>query len=208
MSTTCPVAKAGDDFASRMAALRHPAWTATCSPPATTGSTTPLGRGDRTTAHHPAVIVVADNVGDVIATVSFAADLGVGLGVQATREGGVVPVDGVLLVTARCRTSASTRRSARPGSPPGARGEQVIAAASGPRPRPRRRVVPRGWVRSPRRSAAGSAGSPGGFGPGVRHRALVRGRDPRTARGGAHLPLREPAICSGPCVAGAVLRSA
>ena len=47
------------------------------------------------------MIVVADNVGDVIATVTFAAALGRGLGVQATGHGVVCPVDGVLLVTAR-----------------------------------------------------------------------------------------------------------
>jgi hypothetical protein len=61
---------------------------------------------NRTAAHDPAVIVVADNVGDVIATVTFAAGLGVGLGIQATGHGVVCPVDGVLLVTARLQDIA------------------------------------------------------------------------------------------------------
>ena len=36
---------------------------------------------------HPAAIVVAEDVGDVIAAVTFAAELGLGLGVQATGHG-------------------------------------------------------------------------------------------------------------------------
>ena len=51
--------------------------------------------------HTPATVVIAEDVGDVIATVSFAAETGLGLGVQATGHGVALPVDGVLLVTSR-----------------------------------------------------------------------------------------------------------
>lgn len=51
--------------------------------------------------HAPAVIVVADDVGDVIAAVTFAAAVGRGLGVQCSGHGVTACVDGVLLVTDR-----------------------------------------------------------------------------------------------------------
>ena len=75
--------------------------TATSSLPGDPGFDDAAATWNRAAAHDPAVIVVADDVGDVIATVAFAAALGRGLGVQATGHGVVCPVDGVLLVTAR-----------------------------------------------------------------------------------------------------------
>ncbi len=100
MSISPPVAPVAGDIATRIAALRHRV-DGDVLTPGDPGFEQAIAAWNRTTAHHPAVVVLADNVGDVIATVTFAAELGIGLGVQATGDGGVVPVDGVLLVTAR-----------------------------------------------------------------------------------------------------------
>lgn len=100
MSTIPVPARPADDLDQRLAALRH----------RVDGDV--LTRGDpgfrqaalawnRDARHDPAVIVVAEDVGDVIAAVTFAADSGLGLGVQATGHGVALPVDGVLLVTSR-----------------------------------------------------------------------------------------------------------
>jgi FAD/FMN-containing dehydrogenase len=100
MSSSPLVAPIGEDIAARIAALRHrvDGDVLTASDP---GFEEAIAAWNRNTAHHPAVVVLADNVGDVIATVTFAAELGIGLGVQATGHGGVLAVDGVLLVTSR-----------------------------------------------------------------------------------------------------------
>jgi FAD/FMN-containing dehydrogenase len=100
MSISPPVAPVAGDFATRIAALRHRV-DGDVLVPGDPGFDTAIAAWNRTTAHHPAVVVLAENVGDVIATVTFAAELGLGLGVQATGHGGVAPVDGVLLVTTR-----------------------------------------------------------------------------------------------------------
>jgi FAD/FMN-containing dehydrogenase len=100
MSTSPLVAPIGDDIASRIAALRHRVDGDVLTPDDPRFGEA-VEAWNRTTAHHPAVVVIADNVGDVIATVTFAAELGIGLGVQATGHGGVLAVDGVLLVTSR-----------------------------------------------------------------------------------------------------------
>jgi len=97
-TTTTPTVPTGGDVASRIAALRHRV-DGDVLVPGDVGYHEASLAWDRAVAHRPAVIVVADNVGDVIATVLFAADLGRGLAVQATGHGVVEPVDGVLLVT-------------------------------------------------------------------------------------------------------------
>jgi hypothetical protein len=56
---------------------------------------------NRALEHDPAVVVVAADIGDVVAAVSFASSEGLGLGVQATGHGAVLPVGGVLLDTSR-----------------------------------------------------------------------------------------------------------
>ena len=105
MSICPPVAPVAGDIATRIAALRRRV-DGDVLTPADPGYEQAITAWNRTTAHSPAVVVVADNVGDVIATVTFAAELGIGLGVQATSHGGVAPVDGVLLVTARLQDVA------------------------------------------------------------------------------------------------------
>ena len=72
-TTTMPTIHAGDDVASRIAALRHRA-DGDVLVPGDDGYDEAALAWDRAVAHRPAVIVVADNVGDVIATVRFAAD--------------------------------------------------------------------------------------------------------------------------------------
>ena len=105
MSICPPVAPVAGDIATRIAALRRRV-DGDVLTPADPGYEQAITAWNRTTAHGPAVVVLADNVGDVIATVTFAAELGIGLGVQATSHGGVAPVDGVLLVTARLQDVA------------------------------------------------------------------------------------------------------
>jgi FAD/FMN-containing dehydrogenase len=100
MSISPPVAPVAGDVATRIAALRHRV-DGDVLTPGDPGFDNAIAAWNRTTAHTPAVVVLAENVGDVIATVTFAAELGLGLGVQATGHGGVAPVDGVLLVTTR-----------------------------------------------------------------------------------------------------------
>jgi hypothetical protein len=56
---------------------------------------------NRTNIHRPAVVVIAETPADVAAAVGFASANDLGLGIQATGHGAVVPVDGVLLVTSR-----------------------------------------------------------------------------------------------------------
>ena len=100
MSTSPPVAPVPGDAPTGIAALRHRVDGKVLTP-GDAGFDEAVLAWNRTTEHHPAVVVLAENVGDVIATVTFAQDLGIGLGVQSTGHGGVVPVDGVLLVTTR-----------------------------------------------------------------------------------------------------------
>jgi hypothetical protein len=101
-TTTTPSVPTGADVASRIAALRHRV-DGDVLVPGDDGYVGASSAWDLAVVHRPAVVVVADNVGDVIATVRFAADLGRGLGVQASGHGVVCPVDGVLLVTNRLR---------------------------------------------------------------------------------------------------------
>ena len=96
---TLPTSPA-DDVAGQIGALRHRI-DGDVLLPADPGFADAAATWNRTAAHDPAVIVVANDVGDILATVDFAAALGRGLGVQATGHGVVCPVDGVLLVTAR-----------------------------------------------------------------------------------------------------------
>lgn len=57
---------------------------------------------NRAYVHRPAVVVAADDVADIVTAVRFAAEHGVGLGVQATGHGVTRTVDGgVLLLTGR-----------------------------------------------------------------------------------------------------------
>jgi hypothetical protein len=102
MDSALPPAPAltADELAPRLAALRHRVDGAVLLPgdPGFREAALAWNRG---ATHDPAVIVVAEDVGDVIAAVTFAADTGLGLGVQATGHGVALPVNGVLLVTAR-----------------------------------------------------------------------------------------------------------
>ena len=54
---------------------------------------------NRAVVQTPAVAVVAMNPSDVRAAVRYAADAGLGIGVQATGHGFVLPVDGMLILT-------------------------------------------------------------------------------------------------------------
>ena len=49
--------------------------------------------------HRAAVVVIPEDASDVAAAVRFAADANLGIGVQATGHGFVLPVDGLLIVT-------------------------------------------------------------------------------------------------------------
>lgn len=89
-----------DELAARLAALRHRV-DGEVLLPGDPGFREAALAWNRGATHDPAVIVVAEDVGDVIAAVTFAADAGLGLGVQATGHGVALPVRGVLLVTAR-----------------------------------------------------------------------------------------------------------
>ena len=97
---SAPPTDASEPVDSLIATLRHrvdgdvfvpgdPGFDATCRP------------WNTTLRHAPAVVVVADDVGDVVAAVTCAAGLGRGLGVQCSGHGVAACVDGVLLVTDR-----------------------------------------------------------------------------------------------------------
>ena len=100
MSTIPVPAPAADDLDRRLAALRHRV-DGDVLTPGDPGFRQAALAWNRGATHDPAVIVVAEDVGDVIAAVTFAAETGLGLGVQATGHGVTLPVDGVLLVTTR-----------------------------------------------------------------------------------------------------------
>lgn len=95
-----PPVAARDDRDQRLAALRHRVDGEVLVPGDERFGEAALA-WNRAATHRPVAIVVAADVGDVIAAVTFAAELGVGLGVQATGHGVAMPVDGVLLVTSR-----------------------------------------------------------------------------------------------------------
>jgi FAD/FMN-containing dehydrogenase len=84
---------------------------------------------NRGTAHDPAVIVEALDVGDVIAAVTYARDTGRGLGVQATGHGVTTPVDGVLLVTTRMDAVVIDAEARTAWIGAGCRWRPVLAAA-------------------------------------------------------------------------------
>jgi FAD/FMN-containing dehydrogenase len=100
MSTIPVPARPAEDLDQRLAALRHrvDGDVLTRGDPGFREAALAWNRG---ACHDPAVIVVAEDVGDVIAAVTFASESGLGLGVQATGHGAALPVDGVLLVTSR-----------------------------------------------------------------------------------------------------------
>jgi FAD/FMN-containing dehydrogenase len=100
MSTMPVPARPADDLDQRLAALRHRIDGEVLTP-GDPGFREAAQAWNRNACHDPAVIVVAEDVGDVIAAVTFAAERGLGLGVQATGHGVALPVDGVLLVTSR-----------------------------------------------------------------------------------------------------------
>ncbi|MDQ1361756.1 MAG: hypothetical protein QOJ44_2133 [Acidimicrobiaceae bacterium] len=79
--------------------------------------------------HTPAVVVVAEDASDVAAAVRFAADADLGVGVQATGHGSVLPVDGLLIVTTAMNgiTIDPDARTATVGA--GTRAGPVLAAA-------------------------------------------------------------------------------
>jgi FAD binding domain len=95
-----PPVAAPDDLDRRLAALRHRV-DGEVLVPGDDGFGEAALAWNRAATHRPVAIVVAADVGDVIAAVTFAAELGVGLGVQATGHGVAASVDGVLLVTSR-----------------------------------------------------------------------------------------------------------
>lgn len=100
MTTTQASVPTADHLPECLAALRHRV-DGDVLVPGDAGFAEAASDWNRSAVHDPAVIVVAEDVGDVIATVAFARDCGLGLGVQATGHGVTRPVDGVLLVTAR-----------------------------------------------------------------------------------------------------------
>jgi hypothetical protein len=95
-----PPVAAPDDLDRPLATLRHRV-DGEVLVPSDDGFAAAALAWNRAAAHRPVAIVVAADVGDVIAAVTFAAELGVGLGVQATGHGVAMPVDGVLLVTSQ-----------------------------------------------------------------------------------------------------------
>ena len=100
---------------------------------------------------------------------------------QATGHGGVVPVDGVLLVTARLQDVCVDREERTAWVAAGLHVGRRRRRHPGPRSGAARRLVAhrrRGRLGARRRARL--AGPP--LRPGVRHRALVRGRHARTAR--------------------------
>lgn len=85
---------------------------------------------NRTLIHRPQLVVRAADHHDVVAAIEFASETGLGLGVQATGHGGVLAVDGVLLVTSDLDeiTIDPEARTARLGA--GTTWGPVLAAAS------------------------------------------------------------------------------
>jgi FAD/FMN-containing dehydrogenase len=79
--------------------------------------------------HTPRVVVVAAGPPDVVAAVRYAADAGLGIGVQATGHGPVLPVDGMLINTSRMDGVSvdPVARTAAIGA--GSPGGSVLAAA-------------------------------------------------------------------------------
>jgi len=100
VSTPPVAAPTVDDLDQRLGALRHRVDGAVLVP-GDPGFADAVAGWNLGSTHTPTTVVVAADVGDVIAAVSFAAETGLGLGVQATGHGVALPVDGVLLVTAR-----------------------------------------------------------------------------------------------------------
>ena len=102
MSTTPVAAPVAHDVDRRLAALRHRVDGAVLVPGDEGYDEAAKGwNGGSRLTHRPVTIVVAADVGDVIATVAYAAERGLGLGVQATGHGVALPCEGVLLVTGR-----------------------------------------------------------------------------------------------------------
>lgn len=79
--------------------------------------------------HRPSVVVVAADVGDVVTAVRYATDQGMGLGIQATGHGSVLPVDGVLLDTSRLTDVIVDPARATAWVSAGCRWGEVLAAA-------------------------------------------------------------------------------
>jgi hypothetical protein len=79
--------------------------------------------------HTPVVVVIPKDASDVAAAVRFAADANLGIGVQATGHGFVLPVDGLLIVTTAMNgvTIDPDARTATFGA--GTLGGPVLAAA-------------------------------------------------------------------------------
>lgn len=100
MSKRVLVRDAADDLDRRLAALRHRVDGEVLVPgdPGFRQAALTWNRGSQ---HDPAVIVVAEDVGDVIAAMHYATETDIGLGVRATGHVMTEPVDGVLLVTSR-----------------------------------------------------------------------------------------------------------
>ena len=100
MSTVPVAATTADDLPERLATLRHRV-DGTVLVPGDPGFAEAVAGWNLGSTHTPATVVVAADVGDVIAAATFAAETGLGLGVQATGHGVALAVDGVLLVTSR-----------------------------------------------------------------------------------------------------------
>lgn len=79
--------------------------------------------------HTPTVVVVAENASDVAAAVGAAAQAGLGIGIQATGHGSVLPIDGMLIATGRMDSVSidPVARTATVGA--GAIAGPVLAAA-------------------------------------------------------------------------------
>lgn len=125
--TPSPVREA-DDLDRRLATLRHRV-DGDVLTPGDPGFRQAALAWNRGADHDPVVIVVAEDVGDVIAAMTFAAETGIGLGVQATGHGGAEPVDGVLLVTSRMDRVVVDAEARTAWVAAGCRWGQVLAAA-------------------------------------------------------------------------------
>lgn len=81
--------------------------------------------------HHPALVVGATRAEDVVAAVRYAAEAGLGVGVQATGHGPAVPADGQLLISTRRMVGVRVDPVARTATvDAGTRWVDVVAAAA------------------------------------------------------------------------------
>lgn len=84
-----------------------------------------------TVQHHPAVVVGATTPGDIVAAVSWAAEQGLPVAVQATGHGASTPADGAVFINTGRMQDVQVDPAARTATfGPGVRWERVIAEAA------------------------------------------------------------------------------